>query len=107
MHNIWYTCLLSLFTCYGCAAYCILWRAGAISDPNVGFQALGVTVDMTSRTMGIRTRRFAMYVDDGEVQFSSILVVFRNVSFSSHDFSKKMYLIYSCQHTVKTKRFQG
>ena len=30
-------------------------------------QALGVTVDMTSRTMGVRTRRFAMYVDNGEV----------------------------------------
>ena len=30
-------------------------------------QKLGMTVDMTSRTMGVRTRRFAMYVDDGEV----------------------------------------
>ena len=30
-------------------------------------QALGMTVDMTSRTMGTRTRRFAMYVDNGEV----------------------------------------
>ena len=35
----------------------------------VTLQALGVTVDMTSRTMGVRTRRFAMYVDDGEVCF--------------------------------------
>lgn len=33
-------------------------------------QALGVTVDMTSRTMGERTRRFAMYVDNGEVSSS-------------------------------------
>ena len=35
------------------------------------FQALGATVDMTSRTMGERTRRFAMYIDDGEVRVSS------------------------------------
>ncbi len=61
------TFLLSLFICYGWAAFRILLGASS-SDPNVGLQALGVTVDMTSRTMGVRTRRFAMYVDDGEVQ---------------------------------------
>ncbi len=52
---------------------------GSSFDPNVVFQALGVTVDMTSRTMGVRTRRFAMYVDDGEVQFSCFLVVLKNL----------------------------
>jgi len=60
---------------------------GSSSDPNVVLQALGVTVDMTSRTMGIRTRRFAMYVDDGEVQFSSFLLVLKNVAYSSDDFA--------------------
>ncbi len=59
---------LSFVSCWGGGG-----GAGSSSDPNVGFQALGVTVDMTSRTMGIRTRRFAMYVDDGEVQFSTFL----------------------------------
>jgi len=44
-----------------------------ISDGNTELsKALGVTVDMTSRTMGERTRRFAMYVDDGEVKAVSI-----------------------------------
>ena len=38
-------------------------------------QALGVTVDMTSRTMGVRTRRFAMYVDNGEVSTCPNFVV--------------------------------
>ncbi|KAL0045153.1 hypothetical protein WJX82_010227 [Trebouxia sp. C0006] len=44
-----------------------------ISDGNTELsKALGVTVDMTSRTMGVRTRRFAMYVDDGEVKAMSV-----------------------------------
>jgi len=44
-----------------------------ISDGNTELsKALGATVDMTSRTMGERTRRFAMYIDDGEVKAVSI-----------------------------------
>lgn len=44
-----------------------------ISDGNTELsKALGVTVDMTSRTMGTRTRRFAMYVDNGEVKAVSV-----------------------------------
>lgn len=38
-----------------------------LANAAVAVQALGATVDMTSRTMGERTRRFAMYLDDGEV----------------------------------------
>ena len=90
------TFLLSLSICYGWAACYIMLPGrggGIISDPNVVFQALGVTVDMTSRTMGVRTRRFAMYVDDGEVHSQAS---FWDVACFSHVFSEKMYLISSC-----------
>ena len=62
---------------------------GLSSDPNVVIQALGVTVDMTSRTMGVRTRRFAMYVDDGEVPFPSFSIVLKMWHILWNDFSKK------------------
>jgi len=54
---------------------------------------LGVTVDMTSRTMGVRTRRFAMYVDDGEVQFSCFLVVLKNLRFAGHNLCQISHIL--------------
>ena len=44
-----------------------MYAAVVLGRVTLLLQALGVTVDMTSRTMGERTRRFAMYVDNGEV----------------------------------------
>jgi peroxiredoxin len=40
-----------------------------IADGNVEFsKAIGMTVDMSTRIMGCRTRRFASYLDNGEVK---------------------------------------